>query len=236
MPKVTRPIPVYIPWATFTDFLSHLKTTRVPSRIDKSIMSQLPALTRGQMLTTLRFLRLIDRDGSTSSGKLRSLVEAYETDRWAQALQEIVVPRYERIIGDLNLESATPHQLDECFDQVCDREIMRQKSVRFYLTVLTSASVAFSPHLLKPARDNGTPRRRARPPSARRSKKTTKRPKHSSETPEPKDAKGTKRYPLYFKGKADGMIVVPDDLDEADCKVIELQLAVLRAYAGVDET
>ena len=44
--------------------------------------------------------------------------------------------------------------------------------------------------------------------------------------------KGTQRYPLYFKNKPAGCIVVPESLTLADCKVIELQMAVLKAYAS----
>lgn len=228
MPKIATPIPAYIPWTTFADFMSHLEAAGVPSRIDKSVMAHLPPLTSGQILTTLKFLRLIDNDGSTASGHLQKLAGAFGTEQWAGALKELVVPRYESIIGELDLESATPHQLNECFDKVCDKEQMRSKSERFYLTVLTEAGVAFSPHLLKKAPSNGGARKKA--PRKKRPSTAGKRAERWK-APEPDDPSGTHRYPLYFKGKPDGALIVPNELSESDCKVIELQLAVLKAYA-----
>ena len=226
MPKTEKTIPAYIPWATFTDFIKHLKGSGlVPSRIDKSLMGHLPSLTRGQLVTTLKFLGLIGPDGATGNGLLKQLVDAYETTTWAGALKQHVVPRYKEIIGDLKPDQATPQQLAERFRQACDKEMMRSKSERFYLALLTDAGVQFSPHLGKRAASQ--PSR----PSIRAKKRGVKK---ITETPNGKlDENGTPpsgymEFPLRDGRK----ITVPSALTRGDVKTITQYLT---AFVGTED-
>jgi hypothetical protein len=231
-------IPAYIPWETFTAFIGHLKATAVPSRIDKSMMpANMPMLTRGQIQSALRFLGLIG-DGGTTNKELRELVAAYDTEAWPGTIKDTLVMAYVPIVNGLDLDEATQHQLDEKFAAVGVNGQMLLKSVRFYLAMLTAGGMTFSPHLMAKRRSS-TPGARKKPTKpksmASASESDGDSPAEEDDKVDTKtkdqNQKGTKRYPLYFKGKPDGSIVVPESLTEADCKVIELQLAVLRAYA-----
>lgn len=228
-------VPAYIPWETFTGFIAHLKATAVPGRIDKSMMpSEMPRLTRGQILSALKFLNLVDGAGTTSSS-LRKLVAAYETEEWAEEVGTSVCDAFDEIIRGLDLSEATQAQLDERFKAAGVQGQMLSKSIRFYLSAVRAAGWAFSPHLLAKRKSAGSGKRKATTRSksgngAAHSDDGDGKARHATiRAPE-----GTKSYPLYFKGKPDGAIIVPADLGPGDCKVIELQLAVLRAYAGVD--
>ena len=228
-------VPVYIPYETFTGFIAHLKATAIPSRIDKSVMPPgMPSLTRGQVQSALKFLRLVDSAGNTTKS-LRELVAAYETSGWNDSLSDLVRESYQDITSELDLDNATQHQLDERFKAAGVNGQMLLKSVRFYLATLSAAGLTYSPHLNARRRGAVSSRKKNAGPKPPTTKITQLKSDPAPATPEIKIPEGTQSYPLYFRGKASGMIVVPEDLSLADCKVIELQLAVLRAYAGEDE-
>jgi hypothetical protein len=239
MPKTSTPIPVYIPWDAFTDFVKKLKSTRVPSRIDKSILMHLPALTRGQILSALRFLKLIDENGSTKSGALSELADSFDTPQWGNAVKEHVVAAFDGIISGLDLEHATPHQLDECFDKVVGKEQMRRKSERFYLSALTAASVPFSPHLVRRAAEGTQSKpaasRKPRPKKPSASKIDTggatggagdTQPKKDGITPN-----GMLDFPIPIPGESTSFIRVPRTITTDDLLVFKAAMAVVDALA-----
>ena len=45
-------------------------------------------------------------------------------------------------------------------------------------------------------------------------------------------SEGTIKFPIYFKNKPQGSLVVPAELTGADVNVIESIIPMLRAYAG----
>jgi hypothetical protein len=234
MPKTDSLIPVYIPWDTFTDFIKNLRTTGVPSRIDKSILMHMPALTRGQILSALRFLKLIDEANSTKSGALTELADSFDTTQWPIAVKEHVVSAFDSIVEGLELEHATPHQLDECFDKVVDKEQMRQKSERFYLSALTAANIPFSPHLVRQRAPNGG---QAKTP-AQRKPRAKKAPKPA--TPPVGDADRSHRenaladgmidFPLPL-GKQSGFIRVPKAITMDQYPLVEAMLNAVKVLA-----
>jgi hypothetical protein len=226
-----KPIPAYIPWETFKGFIGHLKATVVPSHIDKSMMpAEMPALTRGQVQTALKFLGLVDLAGQVRQ-PLRTLVGAYDTDGWPNAVKVMIQEPYSEIIGDLNINTATPQQVDERFSDVGVTGQMLQKSLRFYLSALKDANVPCSPHLGARRKRSASPKKRTAGKALIPKEEGNAPPVTPSVPPPPPIAAGMRTYPLYFRGKQPGSIVVPDDLNAADCTVIALQLEVLKASA-----
>lgn len=225
--KIVAP---YVPWETFTSFISHLRQTTVPGRIDKSAMpSNMPALVRGQMQTALRFLGLIGPEDTTQAS-LRELVDAYETDEWATVLGKIVDDRYASIVRGLDLNEATQHQLDERFESVGITGQMRLKSIRFYLLALTDANRSFSPHLSR-RREGSQPRRRKSGISKKTkkkvaAKKTEQTGKGSDEHVMPPS--GSVAYPIGPDGR---QMTVPDDITLAEINVIEKLLPAMKIMA-----
>lgn len=220
----------YIPWETFVSFVAHLKATTTPSRIDKSVMPvDMPPLVRGQVQSALRFLGLID-EASTTQPTLRKLVEAYDTKGWTDGLIDDLIPAYDGVIGDLDLDHATRHQLDERFGNAGIAGQMRLKSIRFYLSLLTAAGRQFSPHLTarQKSRPSGPPRRRKNSDAQAHTQTTERKHKESEQTPDPR---GTVSYPMFFKGKPEGRIVVPANIGPEDKKVLDLTMQLVAAYA-----
>src|SRR5688572_27056291 len=114
-PEPERPLPPYIPWATFTSFLDHLKSAGVPNRIDRTIMpTTYPGGLKGQVKSALRFLGLIG-PGEATAPALKSLVDTVGTDSWAGSLNAILTAAYYPVIGELDLTAATPGQVREKF-------------------------------------------------------------------------------------------------------------------------
>ena len=60
--------PAYAPYETFTAFVARLKQTAVPRAIDSSILSKLSGSQRAALMSSLRFLDLIDGSGFDQPG------------------------------------------------------------------------------------------------------------------------------------------------------------------------
>lgn len=226
--KIVAP---YIPWETFTDVMAHLKAVAVPGRIDKSALpSNMPNLVRGQVQSALRFLGLTD-DKNKTSDTLRSLVKAYDTDKWATVLSEIIPKRYAGIIADLDLKDATPHQVDEKFTGMGITGQMAAKSIRFYLSALSAAGIPFSPYL---SRRKQTTRKSRKGATAKGKRKETrsrggKTGENANDSP-PNDQvpEGMIEFPIMRPDGTRRKVLIPADVDEDDCDSID---AMLRAYA-----
>ena len=139
--------PAYAAFATNKSFIVSLKKNGIPSRVDRTVMKGLPGGVQGQVLTGFRFFDLID-DRGTPSPALKSLVDTVDTDEWPAALKEYVYPAYEEIIGDLDLMTATPGQLTECFrNNTSATGATLDKGLRFFLQLLKEAKIEHGPHL-----------------------------------------------------------------------------------------
>ncbi len=215
----------YVAFSAFDTFLKQLKALPgIPDHVDKDMMEGMSGATRAHLYPALRSLDLIGDQGK-STPKLSVLVEAYGTPKWNETLAAFTKETYADSIGTLNIETASRARLDACFKD--QPQSTRKRAVRFYLNCLKEAGVTFSPLFTKRrerSKSNGA--------STKRRPSSSTRDTNSRENSDPPDAEGTVRYPLFFRGKPEGSLVVPEELSAADCRVIELQLAVLRAYAG----
>src|SRR5688572_11426146 len=59
---VKKPIPPYVAYKTFINFVNGLKAAGIPNRIDKSII-RLSGAAQSQLIYALRFFGLIEADG-----------------------------------------------------------------------------------------------------------------------------------------------------------------------------
>ncbi len=141
-----RPPAPYISWKTFTAFIENNKG-KVPMRIDTSILKNLSGTARSQLLSALRFLNLIGQDGTTQD-TLKQLADAFNTPSWKPELAGFVKHSYSRVIGDLDVNTATPAMLRDRFRNFGGVDgTTVENSVRFYLSALKEAEIPFSPHL-----------------------------------------------------------------------------------------
>lgn len=136
----------YISWKTFTSFISSI-TGKVPAQIDSSILRNMSGTARSQLLSALKFLDLIDADGMTQDS-LKKLADAYNGE-WKPALAVFLRHSYKKVVGDLNLDTATPAMLRERFriNGGVDGGTV-DMAMRFYLSALKEADVKFSDHLV----------------------------------------------------------------------------------------
>lgn len=152
----------YISYQTLRSFVGPLKEHVVPNRIDKSLLKNFSGAVQSQLMTALKFLRLIDAD-SRPTDALKSLVSAHGTEEWAKTLNTILKDAYPELFV-LPLATASPSEFNEAFKAAypCEGETLR-KGVTFFLNAGREAGVGFSPFLSKGAKPRaGTAKRRVK--------------------------------------------------------------------------
>src|SRR4051794_23090180 len=98
--KATAP---FVPWNTFKTFIkSDLKEKVVPPKIDSSMFPQKSGTDARLLRSALRFHALVKGDNDETTDRLRSLVAAYETDRWKDAVSDLL-RSYDTILKSVNI-------------------------------------------------------------------------------------------------------------------------------------
>jgi hypothetical protein len=196
----------YISWKTFTSFIASVHG-KVPDQIDTSILRNMSGTARSQLLSALRFLDLIDADGTTQDS-LNKLADSYNTESWKPTLAEFLSRSYQPVIGDLNLTKATPAMLRERFrDNGNVDGGTVDSALRFYLSGLKEAEVKFSDHLVvrqRAPKGSGSTRRRA-------AAKTT--PEENDDGDGFAPPEGTFEIPFEVLG-LDGSVFLPEDVSQ----------------------
>ncbi len=161
-------MPPYYAFSTFKTFLRHMKPHPLPDRIDKSLLSSFAGGDQGRIMTSLRFLSLID-DKGTPSQRLAELIGAYETDQWANQLEQLIRANYAPMFA-INLASASPGQFNETFRKAYPgaEEVVR-KAMTFFVNAARDANIEISAHITKnkkPRAASGTRRRAKAAPAS----------------------------------------------------------------------
>jgi hypothetical protein len=107
-----KPIPFYASYAAFYRALRGLKKAPLPRRLDARTLAFLGPDETGRIITNLAAINWIDANGYVSD-EFRTLVEAFETDGWPEAIRTILPKTYSFIEGDWN--DLTPEKLREAF-------------------------------------------------------------------------------------------------------------------------
>lgn len=135
--------PPYLSATTFLNFIeSHRRT--LPTRIDRSIMSNLSGGDQVRILRALQYFDLIDDDQHPTAAfhHLTELDEGAMSAAWAALLRQA----YPFVFQGFNLEKATQGQLEERFrDQGIKGETVR-KAVAFFIGMARNAEIALSPY------------------------------------------------------------------------------------------
>lgn len=108
----------------------------------------------GSLISGLRFLGLVD-DERRATDQYRTLVKSWKTgpEAFHSTLSDLITPRYDSIIGDVDIEHGTITELEKAFrDAGVAPGQMLTKSIRFYVKFLTELGVTVSPHITKPRR------------------------------------------------------------------------------------
>ncbi len=143
--------PPYVSFRTLLNALDRMGAEGVPSRLDRSYLSNLPWSTQNHFLAACRTIGLIDEAGSPKP-VLISLVEKPEErpELFAKILRDFYA-------GPMSLRSnATQAELEERFREYGLSGSTSRKSIAFFLHAAAYAKVPLSPHFRSP-RTTGRP-------------------------------------------------------------------------------
>lgn len=216
-----RMTPPYIPVSTLTLFIDQLKSSALPPRIDTSVMHGKSGATQTGLRTAMRFLGLINADGSVTDD-LRRLVAAYGTDGWKETFAAAISKGYLDHLSGLDLTTGTAAQLRETFRKNLGVEgQMLDKALRFYLGALNESDATYSPHF---RRGSAGSRPRSAPRAGVRKRKMNGKaaiidgpPEQREEIPPPS---GMTRFPVPIPGKPGATISVPENITEDEWLMI----------------
>lgn len=192
----------YLPWSTFTGFVSELKQKgAMPDRIDASLLTTKSGGVQAQLRGALRFLGLVTGSGANLdvTQSLRDLVAASGTAEWKQALQLLLKNAYGKISGEIDVTRATQKQLEEAFSKhggVTGASPI-EKAARFYLAMMKEAGETLSPHF-KPLRSPGV----RRPPNGKKRRASSDEQKSVAPT-------GTSPHGESSDGRPEGQLIKP---------------------------
>ena len=159
--------PAYPAFSTLKTLIRPFKEHGVPNRIDRSVLTSFSGQVGSQVLGMLRFLDLIDANGTPKKG-LHDLTEAFETDDWPRALREVLEAAYAPLFS-INLDTATAHQFNEHFRLIypVSDEVSR-KAMTFFLNAVREAGYKISPYVLKGKKPRTAPAKKRAPRGAKK--------------------------------------------------------------------
>jgi len=148
----TNPKAPYLPYVTFKRFLGSLKAGAIPSRIDKSLMNGYSGSIQSWLLSSLKFFDLTD-DKGTPQPALEKLIET-EGEARKKEWRTVFERAYKPVIEGLDLQRATPAQLNEKFGTEFSVETIK-KCVSFFAAGADDAGILLADNLKPNARSTG---------------------------------------------------------------------------------
>ncbi len=174
--KGRKSLPPYVSYRTFRNFIEALQLG-IPARIDRSYWGDRWSGSTGtQLMTALRFLGLIDGNG-TPTTRLRQLVSAKGAQR-SEVLKQISYSAFDFLTErSLDPQVATYAQLEEAFYNTYQvAGDVSRKCVKFSINLETDAGVPLSPFIVRTSRTtraNDGRKRAARKAGARTNRNST---------------------------------------------------------------
>lgn len=139
-------VPVYLSLRTFQSAVQSLRTHGLPSSLDRSAFGSRSGAEQTQILSAFRFLGLIDEKDRTQES-LRALHKTQEGSAdEKQQIAALLKERYAKVIA-LNLEAATPAQLEKAIGDYGAGGATRDRAVRFFLKAAEYAGIKLSTRL-----------------------------------------------------------------------------------------
>ncbi|MDX6697696.1 MAG: hypothetical protein QOE65_1093 [Solirubrobacteraceae bacterium] len=153
--------PPYVPFRTLLNAIQRMQDEGMPSRLDRSYLSNLPWSTQNHFLAACRALGLTDNDGKPTR-LLVQLVE--EPDKRGTVFADVLRSKYPNVVS-LGT-NATQEQLEEQFKPFGLGGSTLRKAVAFYLHAAKFAEVPLSPHFRSPRTTTRQSTSRRRPKAA----------------------------------------------------------------------
>ncbi|HXP83757.1 MAG TPA: DUF5343 domain-containing protein [Bryobacteraceae bacterium] len=139
-------VAAYAPFKTFLNSLEGLRGV-VPSHINRTVWPSFSGGTVSQLITTYRFLGLIDEDGKPT--RHLSLLASDNVPARQSELRQLLQRSYPEVIA-INLVNATPKQLTDAFlEQYSVSGATLQKAISFFLNAAQYAELPLSQFLTR---------------------------------------------------------------------------------------
>ncbi len=141
-----KTVPVYLSFKTFQSALQSLRNHGLPNTLDRSAFGSRSGAEQTQILSAFRFLGLSD-DKDRTQESLRALVKVQEnSNEEKQQIAALLKERYANAIA-LNLEAATPTQLEKAVGDYGATGATRDRAVRFFIKAAEHAGMKLSSRL-----------------------------------------------------------------------------------------
>lgn len=213
-----QPLPPYVSYRTFDGVIQKFKESVLPNTVDTSVLSSYAGSVARQIITALKYLNLINETGKPTEKMIR-LHKVYDTPEWQQELSDIMFDAYHPVIGDLNLDAATPAELDAKFKAVGAEGEVLDKCVGFFVSSMKAAGRELSPHIVN--RPRKRPEKRGRP----------KKPEQNVEVEDIRShvegSGGSVKFSFPIPAKPSATLFLPSDLTVEDWTMVD---AMMRAY------
>jgi hypothetical protein len=150
-------VPVYLSFKTFHSAIQSLRTHGLPDSLDRTAFGSRSGAEQTQILSAFRFLGLLS-DINKTQESLKALVKTTEGSTEEKGiLAALLKQRYANAFA-LNLEAATPAQLDKAIGDYGATGATRDRSVRFFIKACEYCGVKLSARLTarKPRSPNAT--------------------------------------------------------------------------------
>lgn len=214
-----QPLPPYVSFKTVEGVIQKFKETTVPDNVDPSVLRTYSNSVARQVISAMKYLDMINEKGKPTDRLIR-LRNAYDTTDWQPTLTEVIYDAYRPLIDNLNLERATPAQLDEKFKKAgADGEVL-EKCVAFYVAAMRAAGAPLSPYILN--RPRKRPERRGRPKKAQTENGTGETPEESVGT-----IGSSVKFSFPIPSRGTATFFVPAELTIEDWQMVD---TMMRAY------
>lgn len=140
-----RPLPPYVAYRTFVNYLGSIRSRGVPSRVDRTALPHKSGAVQSQLLLALTYLGLID-EHRVPTPAFHELVAAEGAER-RKLLRQLLASSYAFLADDVDLSKATSEQLEERFAATGVSGETLRRAQSFFLAMAKEAGVAVSPYI-----------------------------------------------------------------------------------------
>jgi len=173
MSEVRKLTPPYTSYASARTLFASLHDNSTPSRIDRSVLKSFSNAVGTQLITGLKFLKLINEEQRPSEAFFE-LIESFGTDAWKKNLLAVLEQAYPEIFA-LTLEVVSPAEFTEAFRRAfgVEGDVLR-KCMTFFINAMQDTDFPLSKYLLAGKKPRGASLKKRTPkPASSKTKNDT---------------------------------------------------------------
>lgn len=148
MNNTEKPLPPYVSYKKFKDFLQFISTEGLPPCIDKSFWEGKFSATAGSQITgALRFLKLTDNDNKPE--EIFKNWSSADEEEQKKILSGVIKDAYKDIFS-IDIVKATSQQLDNAFSKYYKAEgEVKQKCITFFKVFSQDVGIKLSTYIVR---------------------------------------------------------------------------------------